>query len=44
MDWWVNNPIFCSKAPQEELGPSLARIEQRLAQLESASVKEAVPA
>ncbi len=44
MDWWVNNPIFSSKAPQEELGPSLARIEQRLAQLEAASVKEAVPA
>jgi len=42
MDWWVNQPIFCSKAPQEELGPSLARIEQRLAQLEASSVKEAV--
>jgi len=42
MDWWVNQPIFCSKAPQAELGPSLARIEQRLAQLEATSVKEAV--
>ena len=44
MDWWVNNPVFRSQAPQEELGPSLARIEQRLAQLEAVSVKEAVPA
>jgi methyl coenzyme M reductase subunit C len=37
MDWWVNNPVFCSAAPQEQLEASLTRIDQRLSQLEAAS-------
>jgi hypothetical protein len=37
MDWWVNNPAFSSKARREELASEpLARIEERLARLESA--------
>lgn len=34
MDWWVNNPLFSSKA-QELPGESLTRIEERLAKLEA---------
>ena len=37
MDWWVNNPVFCSQAPQGQLEASLARIEDRLARLEGFS-------
>ena len=44
MDWWVNNPVFCSRAPQEQLEVSLTRIEERLSQLEAASVQDGVPA
>jgi hypothetical protein len=44
MDWWVNNPVFCSQAPQGQLEASLARIDERLARLEVASPLEAVPA
>jgi hypothetical protein len=44
MDWWVNNPVFCSHAPQEQLEASLTRIEERLSQLEAASVQDGVPA
>jgi hypothetical protein len=36
MDWWVNNPIFCSQAPGQ-LEASLARIEGRLVRLEGFS-------
>jgi hypothetical protein len=36
MDWWVNNPVFCSQAPGQ-LEASLARIEDRLAKLEGFS-------
>jgi hypothetical protein len=36
MDWWVNNPVFCSQAPQGQLEASLSRIDERLATLESA--------
>src|SRR5208282_4084155 len=36
MDWWVNNPVFCSQAPGQ-LEPSLARIQDRLAKLEGFS-------
>ena len=43
MDWWVNNPVFCSQAPQGQLGASLARIDERLARLEASTVREAVP-
>ena len=35
MDWWVNNPAFTSGNGQKQLGDSLARIEERLARLES---------
>ncbi len=35
MDWWVNNPVFCSQAPQGQIEASLARIDERLARLES---------
>jgi hypothetical protein len=37
MDWWVNNPVFCSQAPQGQLEASLSRIDERLATLESAT-------
>ena len=41
MDWWVNNPVFCSQAPQAQLEGTLARIDERLARLEAASPKVA---
>src|ERR1035437_1497734 len=44
MDWWVNNPVFCSQAPQGQLEASLARIDERLARLEPSSPKVAVTA
>jgi hypothetical protein len=44
MDWWVNNPVFCSQPPQGRLEASLAKIDERLARLEAASPGEAVPA
>jgi hypothetical protein len=37
MDWWVNNPVFCSQAPQGQLEASLAGIADRLAKLEASS-------
>jgi hypothetical protein len=44
MDWWVNNPVFSSQAPQGQLEASLAKIDERLARLEVSSPREAVPA
>lgn len=44
MDWWVNNPIFCSQAPQGQLEASLAKIDERLVKLEASSPSEAIPA
>jgi Gas vesicle protein len=44
MDWWVNNPVFCGSAPPGQLEASLARIDERLARIEAASPKAAVPA
>jgi hypothetical protein len=35
MDWWVNNPVFTSRANPEAVESSLARIEERLARLET---------
>jgi len=36
MDWWVNNPAFTSRAPQEQVGgDSMSRMEERLARLEA---------
>ena len=43
MDWWVNNPVFCSQAPQGQLEASLARIDERLARLEVSATREAAP-
>lgn len=43
MDWWVNNPVFCSQAPQGKLEAALTGIEQRLARLEG-SPREPVTA
>ena len=37
MDWWVNNPVFCSQAPQGQLEASLAKLDERLAKLEACS-------
>ena len=37
MDWWVNNPAFQPRAPQEPHADSLATIDERLARLEAAS-------
>ncbi len=44
MDWWVNNPVFCSQQPQGQLEATLSRIDERLARLEAVSPREAVPA
>jgi hypothetical protein len=44
MDWWVNNPVFCSQPPQGRLEASLSRIDERLARLEAATPGEAAPA
>ena len=44
MDWWVNNPVFCSQVPQKQLDASLSRIDERLARLEASSPSEAIPA
>ena len=37
MDWWVNNPVFCSQAPQGQLEASLAKLDERLSRLEASS-------
>ena len=34
MDWWVNNPAFCSRSPKELPQDSLSSIEERLTRLE----------
>ena len=44
MDWWVNNPVFCSQAPQGQLEASLAKLDERLSKLEACSPIEAVRA
>lgn len=44
MDWWVNNPVFCSQAPQGQLDASFARLDARLAKIESCLAGEAIPA
>jgi hypothetical protein len=44
MDWWVNNPVFCSRAPQGQLEVSLAKIDERLARLEVCSPRVVGPA
>jgi hypothetical protein len=44
MDWWVNNPVFCSRAPEGQLDASLAKLDERLARLEASTTREAIPA
>src|ERR1039458_5438569 len=44
MDWWVNNPVFSSQAPQGQLEASLARIDERLAKIEASRAEVMVPA
>lgn len=44
MDWWVNNPVFCSQAPQGQADASFARLDERLAKIESSLAGEAVRA
>jgi hypothetical protein len=39
MDWWVNNPAFSSRPPQESVGDSMAKMEERLARLEASIAK-----
>ncbi len=40
MDWWVNNPAFCSRAQLAQEKDSLGKMEERIANLE-ASLKAA---
>ena len=36
MDWWVNNPAFCSRAKnQQALPEAMDRLEERLARIET---------
>jgi hypothetical protein len=41
IDWWVNNAAFSPKADQKLIDGSLARIEERLASLETTLVQHA---
>lgn len=36
MDWWTNHAMFESRSDREAISPPLARLEERLARLESA--------
>ena len=40
MDWWVNSPLFSSKANQELPADSLAEVKERLAVLETSLAKK----
>jgi hypothetical protein len=42
MDWWVNNPAFCSRSDKGLLPDSLSSIEERLTRLEHATVRDPV--
>ena len=44
MDWWVNNPVFCSQAPQGQLEASLAKLDERLARMEASLPGVPMPA
>ena len=39
LDWWVNKPVFSSRAQPELSENALARFEERLARLEAFSPK-----
>lgn len=43
MDWWVNNPVFCSQPSPGRLEDTLTRIDDRLARLEAVAVPSAIP-
>ena len=40
MNWWENNPAFCSSAQEEQLTDSSIRLEERLARLEASLTKD----
>ena len=40
MNWWENNPAFCSSAQEEQLTDSSNRLEERLARLEASLTKD----
>lgn len=39
MDWWVNNPYLSSRAQKEQQEESFAKMEERLAALETSIAK-----
>jgi len=41
MDWWVNNPAFGPGAHREQPADSLAKVEERLARLETSLAEKA---
>lgn len=41
MDWWVNNPAFCSRAKSEVESERVQQLEARLAALEAAAPQPA---
>ena len=40
IDWWVNSPALRSDGDEEQVANSLARIEERLTNLEAASARK----
>jgi hypothetical protein len=42
MDWWVNNPAFCSRSDRGLLQDSLTSIEERLTRLKATTIRDAV--
>ena len=40
MDWWENNPAFCTSAQKEQLIDSSNGLEERLARLEASLTKD----
>ena len=37
MDWWVNNPVLCSRAQNQQVLPeAMERLEERLVRIENA--------
>ena len=39
MDWWVNNPAFCSRAKERQLpSEAIGKLEERLARIETAII------
>jgi len=44
MDWWVNNPVFCSQPQSPQLEAAVLRMEERMARLETALAPARAPA